>query len=85
MKAKTIEMVLGVQQGCIFDDILCIPLSPSETEDIKLEFEQLALRARDYGRQGRYRKIADKFGSAHREWERARDEKNKREHDKSND
>ena len=68
----------GEQQGCLFDDCVSIEFTPSELEALKYIFEQRAINATRYDKQGDERDMCELYTRARKMWEKARKEEEKK-------
>ena len=73
-----VKMKLGEEKECVFKDRIAVEFSPAELERLRGVFRDRALSDRDYGEQGEDREIADRFDTAHRDWEAARRKKDRK-------
>jgi hypothetical protein len=65
---------LGDMEGCIFNDLVQIQISPDWIEEITNMFKEKALNNKDYASQGFNREKADFFSEAFNVWKRERNE-----------
>lgn len=69
------EIECGDKLGCAFNDEVSVVFCPEDLEDIQQIFQDLAMKADNYLKQGRMRKYAEKFEKAHQKWHKEREEK----------
>lgn len=74
-----VEVKLGEQRGCMFDDTIFIELSPYDVECIANLCEEKSMCANTYVGQGSWRELKDRFQEAYTIWGDARDKKMRRE------
>lgn len=67
----------GEQINCEFDDRIGIEFSPAKVLILKEIFEERAMDAEDYWKQGDKRDMCELFTTAREMWEKARREKDK--------
>ena len=65
---------LGDKEGCIFNDLVQIQISPDWIEEISDVFKQKAMDDIDYAIQGFDREKADFFSEAFETWRKERNE-----------
>jgi len=70
-----IEIKLGKQDGCIYDDTIFVPMSPSLIEYIVGIFKDITLNDKDFNDTMKNGRIAEYFDLIHRKWFTKRCEK----------
>lgn len=65
---------LGDKNGCLFDDLIQIQVSPDWLQEITDVFKEKALNNKNYDFQGLDREKADFFDKAYNTWRKARNE-----------
>jgi len=70
-----LQIDFGDKLGCVFNDVVYVPVSPDWLEDLKQTYIDKAMSAKQYDEQGWHRKKVDLFSSAFDEWRKRRDAK----------